>query len=83
MTAVTPHEDSCANPKVLGGFFENVYSDRQTSTRIESVVIESVVDRHEATGGGNDLVTRALKSNTLWLTVTYVGLIFLMARAYT
>lgn len=73
---VTHHEDSCANPKVLGGFFENVYSDLQPSTRIESVV-----DRHEA-AGGNDLVTRALKSNTLWLTVTYVGLIFLMARAY-
>jgi len=78
---VTHQKDSCANPKVLVGSFEDVYSDLQPGTRIESVVIESVVDRHEA-AGGNDLVTRALKSNTLWLTVTYVGLIFLMARAY-
>ncbi len=29
-----------------------------------------------------DLVTRALKHQGLWLTVTYVGLILLMARAY-
>jgi len=28
------------------------------------------------------LVTRALKSQSLWLTVTYVGLLMLMARAY-
>ena len=28
------------------------------------------------------LVTRALRSNSLWLVVTYVGLILLMARAY-
>ncbi len=27
-------------------------------------------------------VTRALKSQTVWLTVLYVGLLFLMARAY-
>lgn len=27
-------------------------------------------------------VSRALKSHNLWLTVTYVGLILLMARAY-
>ena len=28
------------------------------------------------------LVTRALKHQGLWLTVTYLGLILLMARAY-
>jgi hypothetical protein len=28
------------------------------------------------------IVARALKSNNLWLVVTYVGLILLMARAY-
>ena len=27
-------------------------------------------------------VTRALRSNSLWLVVTYVGLILLMARTY-
>jgi len=27
-------------------------------------------------------VARALKSNSLWLTLTYVGLILLIARAY-
>ena len=32
--------------------------------------------------GGLDFVTRALKHQGLWLTVAYVGLIFLMARAY-
>ena len=28
------------------------------------------------------IVTRALKSHGLWLTVTYVGLLLLLARAY-
>ena len=32
--------------------------------------------------GGLDFVTRALKHQGLWLTVAYVGLILLMARAY-
>jgi len=27
-------------------------------------------------------LTRALKSNGLWLTVGYLGLLFLLARAY-
>ncbi len=31
---------------------------------------------------GLDFVTRALKHQGLWLTVAYVGLILLMARAY-
>ena len=39
------------------------------------------IDRHEEKGGV-DLVTRALKHQGLWLTVTYLGLILLMARAY-
>jgi len=39
------------------------------------------IDRHEAKGG-IDLVTRVLKHQGLWLTVTYLGLILLMARAY-
>jgi hypothetical protein len=46
--------------------------------------------RHHATTGktvtfvfgGNDPLARALRSNQLWLVVTYVGLILLMARAY-
>jgi hypothetical protein len=29
-----------------------------------------------------EFVTRALRSNSLWLVVTYVGLILLMARVY-
>jgi len=74
---VTPYGLSCANPQVFGESFENEYSKLEPSTRFEFSV-----NRHEGAGGGNDLVTRALKSNTLWLTVTYVGLIFLMARAY-
>ena len=32
--------------------------------------------------GERDLVTKALKHQGLWLTVAYVGLILLMARAY-
>gem|GEM_PF-2032925 len=32
--------------------------------------------------GGDDLVSRTLKSRSLWLTLTYVGVILLMARAY-
>ncbi len=32
--------------------------------------------------GGVDLVTRALRHQGLWLTLTYVGLILLMARVY-
>lgn len=31
---------------------------------------------------GVDLVARALKHQGLWLTLTYVGLILLMARVY-
>ena len=37
---------------------------------------------HTRKQGGIDLVTRALKHQGLWLTITYVGLILLMARAY-
>jgi hypothetical protein len=29
-----------------------------------------------------ELMSRALKSHNLWLSVTYIGLILLMARAY-
>jgi len=32
--------------------------------------------------GGDYLVSRAFKSRSLWLTLTYVGVILLMARAY-
>ena len=73
---ITPGTVSCANTQVFGESFENEYSTTEPSTRFDFSR-----NRHEA-AGGNDLVTRALKSNTLWLTVTYVGLIFLMARAY-
>ncbi len=38
------------------------------------------MERHEERG--DDLVSRALKSRNLWLTLTYVGVILLMARAY-
>lgn len=37
-------------------------------------------DEHEGSGGG--LVTRALRSQQLWLIVTYLGLLFLLTRAY-
>jgi hypothetical protein len=39
---------------------------------------------HAAPGGISPLmpVSRALKQPVLWLTLTYVGLILLMARAY-
>jgi hypothetical protein len=33
-------------------------------------------------GEGNQLLTRALRHHGLWLALTYVGLILLMARAY-
>lgn len=32
---------------------------------------------------GGMLVTRALRNHNVWLTLTYVGLILLMARAYS
>ena len=32
--------------------------------------------------GGDDLVSRAFKSRSLWLTLTYVGVILLMAHTY-
>jgi hypothetical protein len=38
-------------------------------------------ERNEAEGG-TAVVSRALKHQGLWLTLTYVGLILLMARAY-
>jgi hypothetical protein len=31
---------------------------------------------------GDGFVSRALRNQSLWLTLTYVGLILLMARAY-
>ncbi len=37
--------------------------------------------QHEANDGGN-LVTKALKHHSLWLVLTYVGLMLLLARAY-
>ena len=46
--------------------------------------VRTRVDQHELTGKGwgNDLVSRALKSQNLWLSLTYLGLILLMARTY-
>ena len=42
-----------------------------------------MIRSHRTRGkGGDDLVARALKHQGLWLTVAYVGLILLMARAY-
>jgi hypothetical protein len=51
-----------------------------------------VPDRSESTGHplgeeigegqGNQLLTRALRHHGLWLALTYLGLILLMARAY-
>ena len=38
-------------------------------------------DQHGETGGV-DLVTRALKHQGLWLTITWLGLILLLARAH-
>ena len=32
---------------------------------------------------GDSLVARALMNHNVWLTVGYVGIIFLMARAYS
>jgi hypothetical protein len=34
------------------------------------------------TEDGGELVSRALRSHNLWLTVAYVGIILLMARTY-
>jgi hypothetical protein len=44
---------------------------------------ETTSDRFRSELSLGEPVTRALKSNTLWLTVGYVGLLLLMARAYT
>ena len=33
--------------------------------------------------GGSQLVTRALRSQGLWLTLTYIALLLLMSRAYS
>jgi hypothetical protein len=31
---------------------------------------------------GGDQLSRALRSNNFWLTISYVGILVLMARAY-
>lgn len=40
------------------------------------------MNTHTGKVGGIDLVARAFKHQGLWLTLTYVGLILLMARVY-
>jgi hypothetical protein len=37
----------------------------------------------EARDGRSPIVTRALRSQGLWLTLTYVALLLLMSRAYS
>ena len=37
----------------------------------------------ERDDGGSLLVTRALRSQGLWLTLTYIALLLLMSRAYS
>jgi hypothetical protein len=37
----------------------------------------------EASKRGDDLVSRALRTPSFWLALTYVALILLMARTYT
>ena len=66
MTGLTPDHSKCANTQVLGGSFE----ESGTSFAPPEVT------------GGIGLVSRALRNQGLWLTLTYVGLILLMARAY-
>ena len=40
--------------------------------------------RFETDGDGRELnVTRALRSQGLWLTLTYIALLLLMSRAYS
>jgi len=48
--------------------------------RLKSPALRS--KRKGADGRGGGIVTRALRSHGLWLTVTYVGILLLMARAY-
>ena len=66
MTILTSDRATCANTQVLGESFE------ESGTSFASP---------EDTGGIG-FVSRALRHQGLWLTLTYVGLILLMARAY-
>ena len=61
---------------------------RQTGLRVLTLKCwgdrsKSQVSRsHHPTCKGDGFVSRALRDQRLWLTLTYVGLILLMARAY-
>jgi hypothetical protein len=58
----------------IGGFSETRYEFDRSSIQAR---LHSGVLLNEG-----DLVSRALRSHNLWLTVTYIGLLVLMARAY-
>jgi hypothetical protein len=50
---------------------------------VSPIFFERIDDDRDETGrGGNDFVSRAIRSHNFWLALTYVGLILLMARAY-
>jgi hypothetical protein len=52
------------------------------SVAAEQTEQESTTMSWPASGWGNDLVGRALKSQNFWLSLTWLGLILLMARTY-
>ena len=78
MTGVTQNAEIVCYLSSTGGNVRNENSRHPIEVSLRAL---ANIDRHEAKGGG-DLVTRVLKHQGLWLTVTYLALILLMARAY-
>ena len=53
------------------------------NAQVSAVLFERIDDNRDETGWGEKyFVSRAIRSHNLWLVLTYVGLILLMARAY-
>jgi hypothetical protein len=55
---------------------------RSKSQRGKCVQVPACASFDHPSTKGDGFVSRALRNQSLWLTLTYVGLILLMARAY-
>ena len=57
-------------------------SDGGTEIKRVATAIRDTGEDPASPGSGGSPLTRALRSHQLWLSLTYLGLLVLMARAY-
>jgi hypothetical protein len=84
---LTVRKQVCANPSSVGEIVRKNKEQIVRKNKSKKIRLKRARDGMTAASArglwGDDLVSRALKSQKLWLSLTYVGLILLMARVYS